>query len=51
MEVIEQNKRMPSVNNSFGNGWEVMKKNFLILLLVVIVVSIVTGPPVVSNGI
>jgi hypothetical protein len=44
MEVIEQNKRMPSVNNSFGNGWEVMKKNFLILLLVVIVVSIVTGP-------
>jgi hypothetical protein len=44
MEVIEQNKRMPSVNNSFGNGWDVMKKYFLVLLLAVIVVSIVTGP-------
>lgn len=44
MEVIEQNKRMPSVNNSFGNGWEVMKKYFLVLLLTVIVVSIVAGP-------
>ena len=39
MEVIEQNKRIPSVNNSLGNGWEVMKKNFLVLLLVVIVVG------------
>jgi hypothetical protein len=44
MEVIEQNKRIPSLNNSFGNGWEVMKKNFLILLLVVIVVGLITGP-------
>jgi hypothetical protein len=44
MEVIEQNKRIPSVNNSFGNGWDVMKRNFLILLLTVLVVSIVTGP-------
>ena len=44
MEVIEQNKRIPSVNNSLGNGWDVMKKNFLILLLVVIVVGLVTGP-------
>jgi hypothetical protein len=44
MEVIVQNNRKPSVNNSFGNGWEVMKKNFLILLLVVIVVGLITGP-------
>ncbi len=44
MEVIDQNKRIPSLNNSFGYGWEVMKKNFLILLLVVIVVGLVTGP-------
>jgi hypothetical protein len=44
MEVIEQNKRIPSVNNSFGYGWDVMKKNFLILLLVVIVIGLVTGP-------
>ena len=44
MEVIEQNKRIPSVNNSLGNGWEVMKKNFLVLLLTVLVVFIVTGP-------
>ena len=32
------------MNNSFGYGWDVMKKNFLILLLVVIVVGLVTGP-------
>ena len=44
MEVIQQNKRIPSANNSFGNGWDVMKKNFLILLLVVIVIGLVTGP-------
>jgi len=44
MEVIEQNKRIPSVNNSLSNGWDVMKKNFLILLLVVIVVGLITGP-------
>jgi hypothetical protein len=44
MEVIEQNKRIPSVGNSLSNGWDVMKKNFLPLLLVVIVVGIVTGP-------
>jgi len=44
MEVIEQSKRVPSINNSFGNGWDVMKKNFLVLLLVVIVVGLVTGP-------
>jgi hypothetical protein len=44
MEVIEQTKRTPSVNNSFGNGWDVMKRYFLVLLLTVIVVSIVTGP-------
>jgi hypothetical protein len=44
METIEQNKRIPSVSNSLGYGWEVMKKNFLILLLVVIVVGLVTGP-------
>lgn len=44
MEVIEQNKRIPSVNNSLSNGWNVMKKNFLILLLVVIVVGLIAGP-------
>jgi hypothetical protein len=44
MEIIEQNKRKPSVNNSLSNGWDVMKKNFLILLLVVIVVGLITGP-------
>ena len=44
MEVIEQTKRTPSVNNSLSNGWDVMKKYFLVLLLTVIVVSLVTGP-------
>jgi len=44
MEVIGQTNRTPSLNNSFGNGWDVMKKYFLVLLLAVIVVSIVTGP-------
>ncbi len=44
MEVIEQNKRIPSVNNSLSYGWNVMKKNFLVLLLVVIVVGLITGP-------
>ena len=44
METLEQNKRMPSLGNSFNQGWEVMKKYFLILFLVVIVVGIIMGP-------
>jgi len=44
METIVQNKPNPSLGESFGNGWNVMKKNFLILFLVVIVMGIIAGP-------
>ncbi len=44
METLEQNKTLPSFGNSFSQGWEVMKKYFLILFLVVIVVGIIMGP-------
>ncbi len=44
MEVINQINRTPSIGNSLSHGWDVMKKNFLILLLTVIVVAIITGP-------
>jgi hypothetical protein len=44
METLEQNKNLPSFGNSFNQGWEVMKKYFLILFLVVVVVGIIMGP-------
>jgi len=44
METIEQSKLTPSFSNSFGHGWKVMEKYFLILFLVVLVVGIVIGP-------
>jgi hypothetical protein len=44
METIGQNKLIPSFSDSFNNGWNVMKKYFLILFLVVIVVGIITAP-------
>lgn len=44
METIEQNKSNTSLRESFGNGWNVMKKHFLILFLVVIVLGIIMGP-------
>jgi hypothetical protein len=44
METIEQIKPIPSLRESFGNGWNVMKKYFLILFLVVIVMGIIMGP-------
>jgi hypothetical protein len=45
MEVINQKKLVPTFSDSFGNGWEVMSKNFLILLLVVIILAVIGGPP------
>lgn len=44
METLEQNKTLPSFGNSFSQGWEVIKKYFLILFLVVVVVGIIMGP-------
>jgi hypothetical protein len=44
MEEIMQKKPNLSLNECFGNGWNVMKKYFLILFLVVIVIIIITGP-------
>jgi uncharacterized membrane protein len=44
METIQPFKPSPSLGNSFSQGWDVMKKHFLILFLVVIVVGIIMGP-------
>jgi len=44
METIKQSNQTPSFGNSFNQGWEVMKKYFLILFLVVLVLGIITGP-------
>lgn len=44
METIEQSKRIPSVSDSFGHGWKVMEKYFLILFLAVLVIGIVVSP-------
>jgi hypothetical protein len=44
METIEQKKLKPSFGSSFDNGWQVMKKYFLILFLVVLVLIIINGP-------
>jgi len=44
METIEQNKRLPSASDSFGHGWRVMEKYFLILFLAVLVIGIVASP-------
>jgi hypothetical protein len=44
METQNQKMLKPSVGGSFGNGWEVMSKYFLVLLLVVIVMGIIIFP-------
>ena len=44
METTVQKKVPTSLGGSFGNGWDVMSKNFLVLLLVVIVVAIASFP-------
>jgi len=44
METIEKNKMIPSFGNSFGHGWRVMEKYFLVLFLVVLVIGIVVSP-------
>lgn len=44
METIQQINRPPSFSSSFGHGWRVMEKYFLILFLVVIVVGIIASP-------
>jgi len=44
METIRQEKRTPSFGNSFNQGWDVMKKYFLILFLVVLVMGFIMGP-------
>jgi hypothetical protein len=44
MEEIVQKKLIPTLGESFSNGWNVMKKYFLILFLVVIVMGIIIGP-------
>jgi len=49
MEEIVQKKLTPTFGDSFSNGWNVMKKYFLILFLVVIVLSIIVGPTQVFN--
>jgi len=49
MEEIVQKKLIPTLGESFSNGWNVMKKYFLILFLVVIVMGIVVGPTQVFN--
>ncbi len=44
MEETVQKKPNPSLSESFGKGWEVMKKYFLPLLLVVFVLGLIMGP-------
>jgi len=44
MEETVQKKPNPSLGESFGNGWDVMKKYFLPLLLVVFVMGLIMGP-------
>jgi len=49
METQIQKKILPTVGGSYGNGWEVMSKYFLVLLLVVIVMGIVQFPSAMMN--
>jgi hypothetical protein len=44
MEKINENKIAPTFSKSFGNGWDVMKKHFLMLFLVTIVIGVIVGP-------
>ncbi len=44
METQNQNKLETTFDGSFGNGWKVMSKEFLVLLLVVIILGIVNAP-------
>jgi hypothetical protein len=44
MEKKDNRVISPNFNDSFSNGWDVMKKYFLVLLLVVIFMAAVTAP-------
>ena len=44
METQEQNRLEPTFDGSFGNGWKVMGKEFLVLLLVVIILGVINAP-------
>ena len=44
METIDQKKLEPTFSESYGNGWTVMSKNFLVLFLVVIILAVISGP-------
>lgn len=44
METQLKKKIDPSYGGSFGNGWEVMSKYFLVLLLVVIILGVILFP-------
>ncbi|MBN1417119.1 MAG: hypothetical protein JW973_18630 [Bacteroidales bacterium] len=44
METQNQKKIEPTFGGSFGNGWDVMSRYFLVLLLVVIVLGIIWFP-------
>ncbi len=44
METTKNYKLIPTFENSFGTGFQVMLDNFLRLLLVVFVLAILTAP-------
>ncbi|HBH83333.1 MAG: hypothetical protein A2X05_05360 [Bacteroidetes bacterium GWE2_41_25] len=44
METNNEIILKPGFRNSFGNGWQVMMKNFLRLFLVVVILGIIVGP-------
>jgi hypothetical protein len=44
METQNQKKILPTFSDSFGNGWDVMSKYFLVLLLVTIILGIIMFP-------
>ena len=44
METNNKNKLETTFDGSFGNGWRVMSKEFLVLLLVVIILGVVQAP-------
>ncbi|MFO7657049.1 MAG: hypothetical protein R6W78_08275 [Bacteroidales bacterium] len=44
METMNQQKLQPTFDNSFGNGWKVMREQFLVLLITVILLGIIVAP-------
>ena len=44
MEIMNKNSQPPTLGNSFGHGWNVMSKHFLVLFLVIIILGIVSIP-------